>query len=139
MSEKDLNKQAFKQAEEELQEEKVAEVKEVMKSILQSIQRKTEEKAKIEESLRLLKLDMEDLKVGKLDKIRERHATTKKEPEFDLAKLKKIADERRDSFKAYGSGGSSVMYLTTGTSFNDAVSGTYTISCSNGTTREFYL
>ncbi|MAH45450.1 hypothetical protein CMI37_06455 [Candidatus Pacearchaeota archaeon] len=159
MTKKDLNKEAFKEAEKELMESKVDEIKEVMKSILQAIQTKTEEKAQAEESLRLLKLDMADLKDGKLEKIKQRHAQTKKAPDFDLEKLKRLADGLNGAKKGkpyignsytLTTAGAGTMYLSNSTATNftgtaittgfcDATSGTYHIVRGNGTIKEFYL
>lgn len=72
MSEKDFNKDAFKQAEKEFFEKKIKEVKGYIIQTLESIEDKKKEKEVIEEELRVLKLDLEDLRNGKFDKIKER-------------------------------------------------------------------
>jgi predicted nuclease with TOPRIM domain len=72
MSEKDINKEAYKQAEKELLENKVKEVKGFILETLEKIESKKKEKSKIDEELRVLKLDLEDLKQGKFEKIEER-------------------------------------------------------------------
>lgn len=68
----EINKEAYKQAEKELLEKRVNEVKGFILETLEKIERKKKEKAKIEEELRVLKLDIEDMKNGKFDKIEER-------------------------------------------------------------------
>lgn len=77
MSEKNLNQEAFKQAEKELLESKIKEVKGFILETLENIERKKKDKEKIEEELRVLKLDLEDLKQGKFDKIEERRNKSK--------------------------------------------------------------
>lgn len=72
MSEKDLNQEAYKQAEKELFEKKIEEVKRYILSTLEKIEEKKKEKARTEEELRILKLDLEDLRNGNFDKIEER-------------------------------------------------------------------
>lgn len=72
MSEKDINKEAYKQAEKELLENRVKEVKGYILETLEKIEAKKKEKAKVEEELRVLKLDVEDLRNGNFDKIDER-------------------------------------------------------------------
>jgi Zn-dependent M16 (insulinase) family peptidase len=76
MSEKDLNKQAFAEVEKQLQDQKIAKVKEYILQTLNSIDIKKNEKARIEESLRILNLDLEDLRNGKFDKIEERNKSS---------------------------------------------------------------
>ena len=68
----EINKEAYKQAEKELLEKRVNEVKGFILETLEKIERKKKEKARIEEELRVLKLDIEDMKNGKFDKIEER-------------------------------------------------------------------
>lgn len=72
MSEKDINKEAFKQAEKELFEKKIEEIKGYILKTLEKIEIKKKEKNKIEEEIRILKLDIEDFRNGNLDKIEER-------------------------------------------------------------------
>ena len=78
MNEKDV-KRAFELAQNELESEKnkehdkqVAEVKEIVKKTLQEIEKLKEKKGDIEEKLKILKLDIDDLKAGKLEQIKER-------------------------------------------------------------------
>lgn len=116
------NEKAYKEAEKELQEEKVKEIKEVMKSILQDIEDQKDKKAKIEDRIRLLKLDLEDLQAGKLDKIKERHL-----------KSTQITPKRLENLV------SAVTLPQTETFWSSATSGTYLIANANGTYREFYF
>lgn len=77
MSKKDVNKEAYEQAKKELLEEKVKEVKGYIKETLIAIEEKKKEKAKVEEEMRVLKLDLEDLKKGNFEKIIERKKKSK--------------------------------------------------------------
>lgn len=72
MSDKQLNKEAYKQATDEIQEEDILRIKGYVKQILKTIDEKKKAKENIEEQLRILKADLEDLKEGKTDKIEER-------------------------------------------------------------------
>lgn len=73
----DINKEAFKQAEKELLENKVKEVKDFILQTLNKIESKKKEKALVEEELRVLKLDLDDLRHGNFDKIEERREKSK--------------------------------------------------------------
>lgn len=73
----DINKEAFKQAEKELLENKVKEVKGYILETLNKIESKKKQKALVEEELRVLKLDLEDLRHGNFDKIEERREKSK--------------------------------------------------------------
>ena len=75
-----INEEAYKQAEKELLEKKDAEekrkVEEVKGYILQTLERieqKKKAKSRTEEELRVLKLDLDDLRNGKFKKIEERN------------------------------------------------------------------
>jgi hypothetical protein len=72
MSEQNINKKALELAEQELLNQRIEEIKGYMTKTLQGIESKKKEKEKIEEELRVLKLDLEDLRNGKFDKIEER-------------------------------------------------------------------
>jgi hypothetical protein len=69
---KDVNKEAFKQAEKELLELQVEKVKGFILETLKKMEVKKKEKEKIDEELRILKMDIEDLRNGRFDKIEER-------------------------------------------------------------------
>jgi len=69
---KDVNKEAFKQAEKELLEQQVEKVKGFILETLKKMEVKKKEKEKIDEELRILKMDIEDLRNGRFDKIEER-------------------------------------------------------------------
>lgn len=149
------NEKAFKDAEKELADEKVREIKGVMKSILQKIQNYQDKKADAEEAIRLLKLDLEDLRAGKIDKIKDRHAESKRaDLYFPLPSLfidtMPLSINNSNAWTitntgstattggAYGTGSITAMG-TSALDWNRATSGTYVVQCSNGTVREMFL
>ena len=73
------NEKLFKEIEEEVlnknQEEEKNRVKLMMRDILEKTEKQKQKKQEAEESLRILKLDLDDLRAGKIEKIRERHAS----------------------------------------------------------------
>jgi len=131
MSKTTTHEEAYKQAMEEIHEEEIKEIKEIAKIILQKQQDYTEQKHDAEDALRLLKLDLEDLRKGKIEKIRERHVKSKKAYEYSPIDLSKVSPP--------ANGDTWVMSHWDMNSWNDATSGTYTVTTSNGTLREFYL
>lgn len=70
----DVNKKAFEQAEKELMDGKIKEVKGYILETLEKIESKKKDKDKLDEELRVLKLDLEDLRNGKFEKIEERRS-----------------------------------------------------------------
>ena len=72
MTEKDFIQKGFKEGEKQWNERLLKEAKSMALATLEKIEEKKKEKAKVEEELRVLKLDLEDLKAGKIDKIQER-------------------------------------------------------------------
>jgi hypothetical protein len=72
MSEKELNKKAFEQAEKELFDKQVKKAKDYILQTLEKIEQKKKEKSKVEEELRVLKLDLEDMRKGNFKSIEER-------------------------------------------------------------------
>jgi len=136
-SAKSPHEQAFEQAEKEINEEQVAQIKVLMKDILQKQQEYKEQKEEAEEALRLLKLDLDDLRAGKIDKIQERHQKSKKaDVYFPFGPQTAVMDL---SLNPGGSNWVYGMFKEHEKMWNDLTSGTYTISCSNGTVKEFYL
>ncbi len=113
----EINKEAYKQAEKELLEKRVNEVKGFILETLEKIERKKKEKARIEEELRVLKLDIEDMKNGKFDKIEER---------IEKSKVARRISVITFPSPFYWDGNQNV--------WNGLISGTYTV---NG--RSFYI
>jgi hypothetical protein len=134
------NQEAFKEAEKEFKKDQITEIKNIMKNILQKIQDEKEKKERAEENIRLLKLDMDDLRNGKIEKIQERHDKSKKARDISPIHDNNIMD--LVVYSSYSPCGTNAVLTTTSASalnWADATGGTYNISCSNGTTKEFNL
>lgn len=69
---KKLIDKAFADAEKEQQEKEIKKIKAIVQSYLEKIQEKTEKKNALDEEIKYLKKDLDDLKAGRLDKIKER-------------------------------------------------------------------
>lgn len=115
MSEKDINKEAYKQAEKELLENKVKEVKGYILETLEKIEAKKKEKAKVEEELRVLKLDVEDLRNGNFDKIEERIAKSSVARGVSVTPTSQIGQNFGQSYVATYTGYNPWLSGTTGT------------------------
>jgi hypothetical protein len=85
-------KKAFQLAEKELEETKINKLKEVVKQTLEKIEYLIKEKGRLEEKIKILKMDIDDLKVGRLDKIEERQKTSEvaKETSVIVVKEKQV-------------------------------------------------
>jgi|GEM_PF-6831023 len=134
MSEKNINKEAYKQAEEELMENKVKHVKGFILETLEKIECKKQEKERIEEELRILKLDLEDLRNGKFDKIEER---------IEKSKIAKAISIQDISNLVYRGQTNKCVQTYTSSNWNNLTCGTYTITTGgSGTslnTKTFYF
>jgi hypothetical protein len=99
MTEKEIKK-AYSDVERELKEEQEAEVKRQVKSIvkttLSKIEKLKEERDEIDGKIKILKLDIDDLKEGHLDRIKERQEKDPKAREISviIVKEKEIIRER---------------------------------------------
>ena len=73
---KEIVKKAYSEAEKELREEQDAKIKEqvkdIVKTTLEKIEDLKEKKNIIDKDIKILKMDIDDLKEGKLDRIQER-------------------------------------------------------------------
>ncbi len=78
MTDKNKAQKAFKEVEAELEEKQVKELKEIVRKYLTKLESKKDEKAKVDKDIKILKSDIEDLKEGRLDRIKERQ---EKDPE----------------------------------------------------------
>jgi len=72
MTDKSKAQKAFKEVEAELEEKQVKELKEIVRKYLTKLELKKDEKAKVDKDIKILKSDIEDLKEGRLDRIKER-------------------------------------------------------------------
>lgn len=125
----DINKKAFKQAEKELLEKRVQEVKDLILKTLEKIEQKKKEKARLEEELRVLKLDIEDLRNGKFEKIVERQQKSKV--------AERVSIHVPDSFTATNldcvslTGDCTVVDTNTANSWMSFTAGTYVTNTGN--------
>lgn len=74
MTSKEIAKEAFVQVEKEQKEKQVAEVKAIVRQTLEKLDGIKKDIKKLQDKKKILELDIEDLKEGKLDRIAERQA-----------------------------------------------------------------
>lgn len=88
--EKEIIKKAFESAEKETQEKQVEFIKKIVQKYLEKIDSLSKEKEKVDEEMRLLKKDLDDLKAGRLDKIEERQKVDPEAKNISLVLIRKI-------------------------------------------------
>lgn len=86
-----INKKAYEQAEKELLESKVEKVKGYILHTLKKIEEKKMQKERIEEELRILRLDLDDLRNGRFEKIEERIEKSKIARQVSVPNLETLA------------------------------------------------
>jgi len=84
----------IKQEEQKEHDERIDEVKLIVKTTLQEIEKLQDQKKEIEEKLKILKLDIEDLKEGKLERIKERQEKDPLAKQVSLIIIKETIRER---------------------------------------------
>lgn len=77
MTNKDMVKKAFEEVEEELNQKEIKVLKRQIQRVLEATELKKKQKALVEEELRILKEDLEDLKNGNIVAIKERQDKSK--------------------------------------------------------------
>jgi hypothetical protein len=90
----DLANKEIKQDKEKEHDARVDEVKLIVKNTLQEIEKLQDQKKEIDEKLKILKLDIEDLKEGKLERIKERQETDPLAKTVSLIIIKETIRER---------------------------------------------
>ena len=102
---KELVKKAMAEAEKEAEEKQIAKVKDIVKATLNKIQdtdkkidELKEEIKKLEEEKKLLKLDIDDLKEGRLDRIEERQTADVKARRISVIIVKKEVHHHHDNW-----------------------------------------
>lgn len=75
---------AYSSAENELKEKQINEVKEIVKNTLIELDKAKKQKEKIEEKIKYLKMDLDDLKAGKLSLIEERQEKDPKAKDYSV-------------------------------------------------------
>lgn len=123
-------KKAYQQAEKELEKEVVEEIKEMVKSTLQAIESKKAEIAKLNRELKVFKADLEDLKQGKLDKIKERQEKDKLAKQISQVDLKQLGEKAPQLMPLIGSSDLRDFneYRNAVSTVGSAVVGTYTVT-----------
>lgn len=86
---KEIAKKAFESAENELTDKAVEKLKLVIKSTLERVRSIEESIDKLQEEKKILKLDLEDLKEGRLDRIEERQLNDKKSKDVSAVEVVK--------------------------------------------------
>ena len=88
MSEKDIVKEGVKLAEEELREEEKQRIKSIVKATLEQLRQKGEKRHALDEEIKILKRDIDDLKEGRIDRIKERQDLDSKAKEVSVIIIK---------------------------------------------------
>lgn len=103
--EKELVKKAFAEAEKEAEQKQIAKIKEIVKATLSKINDTDtqidalkESIKKLEEEKKLLRLDVEDLKDGRLDRIEERQAADEKARKVSVIIVHKEIHHHHDNW-----------------------------------------
>jgi len=84
---------AYLKAVEEIEKDRVNEVKVVVKQVLEGIVSAQKQEREAKEKLAFLKQDLDDIRAGKIEKIKARHAERKTEQKwvpFDAEKLERV-------------------------------------------------
>ena len=85
---KEIAKQVFKELEEEERQQQINDLKLIVKKTLEKLEKKKEAKAELDKEIKILKNDLNDLKEGRLDKIKERQDIDKKAKEVSVIIIK---------------------------------------------------
>ena len=134
------NQEAYREAVKALNKEKVDEVKALIKQALEEMHKAERQRQEAVEKIQLVKRDIEDLRMGRIEKIKERHGAVKKADQwspFTDDKLQKIFSGAHQLANLGGFATTSTAYSLgaqnmTATALNtaqlqNAVAGTYTL------------
>jgi len=88
MSKEEIKK-AYELAQKELKEKRIGQVKELVKKTLERLSHLDEQISKLQEERKILKLDIDDLKAGRLDRIEERQSKDEKAKKTSVATIVK--------------------------------------------------
>ena len=91
----EIVKEAFKLAEKELKDGEKIRIKEVVKATLEKLRKKEIEKHAVEEEIKILRADIENLKEGRIDKIKERQDIDIKAKEVSVIIIKEKIIEKQ--------------------------------------------
>jgi len=84
---KNITKKAFDLAHKEIEEKQIKYIKGLVKKTLERIESIKKQKDKLVEEMKVLKMDIDDLKAGRLSKIEERQAKSKVAKEKSIIKI----------------------------------------------------
>ena len=120
----------FDSAEKELKEKQIAEVKKIVLKTLEKIEGKTKERDKLSEEIRLLKMDIDDLKEGKIERIVERQEKDPKAKEVAVVIIikEKEVGELSPWYWPYQIIWQYPVYSTPGLTFTGGTFGSYATS-----------
>lgn len=82
-------KKAYSDAEKEIREKQIENLKNVVKRTLEELEKAKEERKKISEKIKYLELDLEDLKLGKIERIEERQKNDEKSKKYSVVIVEK--------------------------------------------------
>lgn len=91
----ELAKEGFKRAEESLKEEEIMRIKDVVKATLEKLHKREAEKHNIDEEIKILRKDIEDMKEGRIDRIKERQDIDAKAKEVSVIIIKEKIIEKQ--------------------------------------------
>jgi hypothetical protein len=94
MSAKELIKEGVKLAEEELKEEEKMRIKSVVKATLELLRQKEEKRQLLDDDIKILRRDIEDMKDGRIDRIKERQDLDPKAKEVSVIIIKEKIVEK---------------------------------------------
>lgn len=86
---KEIVKKGYDLAQKEIEEKQVEAVKEIVRKTLEKLKSIEEQITKLEEDRKILKMDIDDLKQGRLDRIEERQKLDKKAKDTSVVEIVK--------------------------------------------------
>ena len=87
-------KKAFSEAEKEQREKEIAQLKEIVKKTLSELEKLKSQKKEVDGKIKILKMDLDDLKEGRLDRIEERQQKDPQAKEISVILVKEKEVER---------------------------------------------
>lgn len=94
MQDKALVKEAVKSAEEELKNEEKMRIKSVVKATLELLQKKEESRKMLDDEIKILRKDIDDLREGRIDRIKERQELDSKAKDVSVIIVKEKIIEK---------------------------------------------
>lgn len=91
----EITKEAFKLAEKEIKDEEKMHIKDVVKATLEKLRKKETEKHAVEEEIKILRKDIDDLKEGRIDRIKERQDIDTKAKDVSVIIIKEKIVEKQ--------------------------------------------